>query len=457
MATWYMTQLITFRAKPEGKGVQQVTVNLENPLKSLEELETKLGVQCPEDRKRELLEKVQPHAVHTLPSWLRDVSIPEWYKSASAIDIGNALQWGSEMVESQKKLNESKLYETIDLKWQQIVSKKEAELEEKEKETHQLLETYKLDLMRQVNQKETEVQLWQKKAFENLSLSGIEEKIQSSYNQWEQKHREIVDVHDRERRTLVENIEQLRSQNRMLEQLRESLQTKLEKRDVLMNKSVHKGNVGEEMVDEWLHEAFQGKEIENTSKETGKMDRLLNWDGIQVMIDVKNHDGKLHSLGDVKKFHDNLIGNPDVSIGILLCTNTYVPKHKRYWVETEFVNDYQLAVYMNDVSKNPIERLQLLVGTIFQPWKDYVQLRQKVSEMVKDDELKSWSDKARCVLLSGWSMMTNLYGGWEKTQRSIESSLKGFDEMFMDMTRKLQIELRELSLDVEVQSRKKRK
>lgn len=456
MATWYMTQLITFRGKRENESYKQVTVNLENPLKSLEELETKLGIQCPEDRKRELLEKVQPHAVHALPSWLRDVSVPEWYKSASAIDIDNALQWGSEMVQEQKKLNESKLHETIDLKWKQIVREKELELEEKEKQTHQLLEDYKMDLMRQVNQKESEVQLWQKKAFENLSLSGIEEKIRSSREEWEESQKKLLDAIERERRTLVEHIEQLRSQNKMLEQSRESLQTKLEKRDAVLNKSVHKGNVGEEMVDEWLRTAFHGCVVENTSKETGKMDRLLNWDGVQVMIDVKNHDGELHSVKDVKKFHDNLVSS-DVSIGILLCTKTRVPKRNRYWVETEFVNDHQLAVYMNDVSKNPIERLQLLVGTIFQPWKDYVQLRQKVSEMVKGDELKSWSDKARCVLLSGWSMMMNLYGGWESTQKSIESSLKGFDGMFMDMTRKLQSELRELSLDVEIQLKKKRK
>jgi hypothetical protein len=81
----------------------------------------------------------------------------------------------------------------------------------------------------------------------------------------------------------------------------------------------------------WLKQAFYSAvSVEDTTKETGKMDFHVTWEGLRIMVDVKNHDGRLHSKHDVDKFHNNLRDNPDMSIGILLCTSSRVPNHNRF-------------------------------------------------------------------------------------------------------------------------------
>jgi hypothetical protein len=109
---------------------------------------------------------------------------------------------------------------------------------------------------------------------------------------------------------------------------------------------------------------------------------------------------------------------------------------------------------MNHVSENPIERLQLIAGTILQPWKDYLQLRQKVSEMVAGDELRSWSDKARCTLLDSWSRMMKLQDTWITTYDTVHKSLKGFQEILFQMVQDTQSELRALDIGAEMGKRK---
>ncbi len=431
MSSWYCTQTVNFRVKVDGK-VQQVTVDLQNPLKSIEELETKTGLKCPEERQKELLSKLNTHSSE-VPQWVQSVNVPDWYTHASSTDINTALNLGCELVQEQKRLSEQKLQTQVELKWKHV-------LEEKEQETERLLA-----------QKEREVQTWRTTAVENLSSVTLESKLAAAKQEWEENQKRLLRTMERDRDMLVQQVKELQTRANQLEESRESLREKLEQRDVLMNKSVHKGDVGEDMVDMWLRTAFHGAVITDTSKEENKMDRHMEWEGVKIIVDSKHHSGKLHSKQDVKKFYDNIGHNPDAQIAILLCTTTTVPNHNRFWVETEIINDTQLAVFMNNVSLNPIERLQLLAGTVIQPWKEYVRLRQTLSTMVAGDELKAWNESAHKVLRSGWATVTKLQDHWAKTYSAIQE----FQKVLSQCAEEIRTELH--SLGIEAKKSKKSK
>lgn len=443
MATWCLIQTSSFRVKPDGKGLQERKIDLTNPTKSLEELETKCGLTCPEERKRELLNKLQPPVTtNTVPDWLQNIPIPEWYKDAPSSEVTNALQWGCEMVQDQKRVAEHKLHDQLDLKWKKILD-----------ETQE-------DMKKELDRKEKEAQYWQHTAIQNLSASGVEAKIQVMRQEWVEEQRTMLHMLERERQTLIQQVDSLQSKVNTIEESREILRTKLDQRnnqDAMMNKSVVKGDAGEEMVDTWLRTAFYGATIEDTSKDTGKMDRHMYWEGLKIVIDSKRHDGKLHSLQDVKKFHDNFEQMPDAQIAILLCTHTVVPNHNRFWVETKIMNDNQLAVYMNNTSTNPIERLQLLAGTIIQPWKEFQQLRQQTSLIIAGDELKAWTDKARSILLNGWNLILRLQDQWTKTHTTITNATRDFQDSLLQTTQEMQTDLQSLSLDVSIPKKSKGK
>lgn len=442
MSTWFTVKQVTFRVRVDGKGVQEKKVDLDNPAVSLEELETKSGLVCPEDRKRELLA-----SIHPTTGWSDGVTVPEWYNDASKEDISTALRVGCELVVAQKQLGEDKLRDQSDAKWSRELAESRADLER-----------YKQDVERQILQKDREIQTWQQTAVSNLTASGVDEKIQTLKKEWAEEQRLILSAVERERLSLTGQVEYLRGRTSDLEQMRETMQEKLDQkatRDALMNKSVHKGGVGEQLVDTWLRTAFLGADIINTSKIEGQMDRRMIWDGMTIVIDAKNHDSKLHSLKDVKKFHTDLQSN-DAQIGILLCTNIVVPNHNRFWVETEYIND-KLAIYMNNVSENPIERLQLVAGTVLQPWKEYLAIKQAMADSAVGDELKTWSDSAKRVLTNGWTLIMKIHAHWTKTHSTVTASLAEFRTELDTVAQEMKDDLASISIAVDTPAKKNRR
>jgi hypothetical protein len=451
MASWCIVQCNSFRVKSEGKGLVERKVDPQNPLKSLEELETKSGVSCPEDRKKELLNKLHSNpSSTTLPLWLHSVTLPEWYNDASPSDVTNALQWGSDIVQRQKHFSEDKLHDQLNLGWKKIL---DSTLEDMEKQAVQLKE--------ELARKDKEIQTWQAAAVANLSASGIDDKIQAVKQECADDKRLVMSLMERDLHKQTQQLERLQLEVTKAKECEEILRNKLEQRTTqegMMNKSVIKGDAGEEMVDTWLRTAFFGSTIEDTSNETGKMDRHVYWDGLKIVVDSKNHEGRLHSKHDVKKFHDNFREMPDAHVAILLCTRSNVPCHNKFWVETEIINENQVAVYMNNVSANPIERLQLIAGTVIQPWKEYLQLRRKMSALLEGDELKTWTDKARTTLMNGWVLIGKLQESWGKTHTAINTSLKDFQDLLTQVAQDMRTNLAGLGIEMEqpVQAKKSR-
>jgi hypothetical protein len=355
------------------------------------------------------------------------------------------------MVLAQRDLGETKIHEQANLTWKKEADKIRAELDQVKKDADRRVEQTKKEAESLLIVKEKEAQSWQQQALNNLSASGIDSKVEKAKKEMADEQRIILSAVERERLTLKEQIEQLQTQNAKLEQTRDVLQTKLDQKsnhDALMNKSVHKGSEGENLVDSWLRTAFCGAVITNTSKVDDKMDHHVTWEDIKFMVDTKNHNGALHSIKDVKKFHDNLQADPDIQVGILLCTKVHVPNHDRFWVETEFVND-KLAIYMNKVSENPIERLQLVASTLIRPFNEYLNRHRQLRELADGDELKIWNDTAKGVLTRGWTLMLRLVGQWNTTQSAVMSSMNTFHTDITAMTEDLCNELNSVGIEVE--------
>ena len=447
MASWCVIKSISFRVKTEEKGLQEKKIDMSNPAKSLKDLEEKVGVVCPEDRRNELFAGLQESGVN----WLESINVPDWYTTANKEDVSNALRWGYEMVLAQRDLGETKLHEQANLTWKKEADKIRVELDQVKKDADRRIEQTKKEAESLLIVKDKEVQSWQQTAIANLSASGIDSKVEKVKKEMADEQRIVLSAVERERLTLKEQIEQLQTQNAKLEQTRDVLQTKLDQKsnhDALMNKSVHKGSEGENLTDSWLRSAFCGAVITNMSKEADKMDHHVTWEGIKFMVDTKNHNGALHSIKDVKKFHDNLQADPEIQVGILLCTKVHVPNHDRFWVETEFVND-KLVIYMNKVSENPIERLQLVASTLIRPFNEYLARQRQLRELADGDELKIWNDNAKGVLTRGWTLILRLLTQWTTTQSVITTSMSTFQSDITTVADEMCGDLNSLSIEVE--------
>jgi len=467
MATWFAIKTLSFRVRTDGKMLEK-KVDLDNPRKSLEELEAKSGIACPDDRKQEMIGSINQPTTEG-PTWLTSVNVPEWYATASKEDVANALQWGCELVQEQRQLGENKLHDNLNLKWKKSFDQTREELEKFKKEADQCILQKESEfqakfiqkdeeVQRLLAQKERDIQSMRQMAMDNLNASGLESKVEKMRQEWIEEQKVVLTSVERERQTLTEQLEYMRVKASQWDQERSVLQARIEQKsnhEALMNKSSHKGDAGEQMVDTWLRTAFLGANIVDTSGETGKMDRHVVWDDTTIMIDVKNHDGRLHSIHDVKKFHDNFANNDEAKIAILLCTRTNVPNHNRFWVETEIIGEDKVAVYMNNAAENPIERLQLVVGTVVEPWRKYVKLLQNMRELSTGDDLKTWSGNARGVLLNGWALVMRLTTQWTKTQGVINASMCEFQSEIGKIAAEMKDKLDTLDIQVELPSAKK--
>jgi hypothetical protein len=452
MATWFVTRQVSFRVRVDGKSVQE-KVDIADPAKSLKDLEDKVGIVCPDDRRKELFDGLQEGGVH----WLESVHVPDWYNTAGKEDVANALRWGHEMVLAQRDLGETKLHEQANLTWKREADKIRDELDQAKKDADRRVDQAKKDAESQLIVKEKEALSWQQTALANLSASGIESKMEKVKKEMADEQKVVLAAVERERLTLRDQVERLQIQNAKLEQTREVLQAKIEQKsshDALMNKSVHKGSEGENLVDGWLRTAFCGADITNVSKEADRMDHHVTWEGVRFMVDTKNHSSNLHSIKDVKKFHDNLQADPEIQVGILLCTNVHVPNHNRFWVETEFV-DEKLVIYMNRVAESPIERLQLVASTLIRPFNEYLVRQRALRGLAEGDELKTWNDNAKGVLTRGWTMIVRLLGQWSTTQSAVNASMSVFQKDIVSMSDEMCGELRKLSIEVEMPAAKK--
>jgi len=429
MASWWVVKSSTFRVKESNKKPVEKAVDLENPLKSLEDLESKTGLKCPDDKKTELINSLGTSTVSSSVGWLENVSVPDWYNTASPLDITNALIWGCELVKNKEEMSQRKLDDQLSLKWKDDFKQVEEKAKRAEEDLHKFKE-YAQSVLTQKDS-ETECRLAQKdKLIQDLTKTLNENHNMSLVvTETEKVEKKYID--------LLQKVEKdkafLQSQVTQSQREKDELQNQLnEKREKESRKlvSVHKGQDGEELVETWLRDAFYMARIERHDSEKGKMDRHLIIGGsTRVMIDAKAHEVEIKKA-DVVKFQDNLRDSTDSNIGVLLALYTYIPNHRSQFIETRIVNN-KLEIYMNCVSDNPIERLRI-VASIIDVWNEYVKISQSQSENDKCsiDELKDWKSKSERAFQTFSTLIVTLKGHYSKMKDDIEKSMKTFaDEL----------------------------
>jgi hypothetical protein len=112
------------------------------------------------------------------------------------------------------------------------------------------------------------------------------------------------------------------------------------------------------------------------------------------------------------------------------------------------VND-KLAIYMNKVSENPIDRLQLVASTLIRPFNEYLVRQRQLRELADGDELKIWNDNAKGVLTRGWTLILRLLTQWTTTQSVITTSMSTFQSDITTVADEMCGDLNSLSIEVE--------
>jgi hypothetical protein len=409
MANWWVSKSISFRAKPEGKGIQEKSVDLTCPTKSLEELETKIGIKCPDDKRKELLTELESLTGSNQPSWLGNVTIPEWYSTANSQDIMNALQWGYELVRDQEKMSENKLNQKLDLEWKmrhEVLSETCKKITEESnkirEETTKEISNIKQEAEQRLSIKDKILQDMQK-----TLNDAVNEQVKNATSEYKRQ----LEEKENDKKNYWEQIMKLQEQNKELNDKR-----------ARNNVNVYKGKDGENELETLLRDAFHPAKITVTSNITGQMDMHLMLGNTKIMIDAKNHEREIKK-SDVDKFKSDL-HNDESTVGILVGLNRNIPKHHTHFIETRIVNN-KLEIYLNRLSENPTERLRMLSGMI-EIWDEYVKVSHNKNSQLDVDKFKQWKTDAEKTLLKSWSTIMSLNKTWTDTKKSIEKSMDIF-------------------------------
>jgi hypothetical protein len=467
MSSWSVNNLgWALRVKPEGKGLQQTKIDVHNPLKSFEELEEKTGLKCSDERKKELIDNLEKDCSTNVPSWLDNIKVPEWYLTADKSDVINALNLGCKSITVVEKMNEKDVIENLKLQTQQELEKSKYEIEMLKNNHTKILTEVEERFAKQLAQKDKdssdERERLNQIAISNLSSSGIDSKIEKIKNELNEQRERESKSWEQSREQFNKTIELLQVELAKAQTLQQQTQIKLEQkseRDAIMNISVKKGNLGEDMLNAYLRKAFMGSEIIQTPRVDGKvtnqMDTHLIWNNIKIMFDSKNHDGEDKNgykeclkNKDLNKFRDNLRDSNDCSIGVLFCFHTYRSPYK-YWVETNITDENKLEIYMNKVMDgDPVERLQLVACAIIQPWNEYLKKleQNKNDNSMTEDDTKKWKDNAMNILKNGWTMISTLKQHWDVNSKVIKNALSLFEKELDCVVDKMNTELSEIGI-----------
>jgi hypothetical protein len=431
MANWWVSKSISFRAKPEGKGIQEKSVDLTCPTKSLEELETKIGIKCPDDKRKELLTELESLTGSNQPSWLGNVTIPEWYSTANSQDVMNALQWGYELVRDQEKMSENKLNEKLDLEWKkryEVLSgtcKKISEEANKiREETANEISNIKQEAEQRLSIKDKILQDMQK-----TLNDAVNEQVKNATSEYKRQ----LEEKENDKKNYWEQLTKLQ------EQLKESNDKKAKN-----NISANKGKEGENKLETLLRDAFYGATITPTYNIPGQMDMHLTLGTTKIMIDAKNHEREI-KRDDVEKFKTDLHSNDESSVGILIGLNLNIPKHNSHFIETRIVNN-KLEIYMNQLLLgNAIERLRMLSG-IIEIWDQYIKVSYTKNSELDVDKFKEWETNARRTLNNSLALIIALNTTWTDTKKSIEKSMDGFSKSLSNLIEETKNDL--IKLDI---------
>lgn len=391
--TWFVIKSTQIRVNNEGKQVTQ-KVEGTNAGATIDQLQEKTGWSCPPDRRNDLIKQCGADVVDV--EWLQGVSVPEWYTSASKENVQRALDIGVRYLEQEEEgMKRDVLAQTVE--------RIETQLKKEFAETQQQYEAKVRELEEEIEKKEEQIRTTfeqAKKLAESVHIQHLEKQLKE-----ERERYEVVVQHKSK-----------------------------------LNNNKLSGIVGERIVYNWLRDAFTGIPIQDVSGEAHKMDFCFEWKGVKVGVDAKNHGIKVDKV-NVEKFHNDMDANTDYDIGILVATTGTIPKTNG-WIDVRLREDGRLIVYMSSLAENPVERLQLVLGSVIEPAKALQTRLQEVADKHSKEETEEWIQQARDELKKTWQQAQTLQSAWLRTQRHIEKAMKEFtaelSQLFLDMNRRVE-------------------
>jgi hypothetical protein len=328
-------------------------------------LEEKVGIMCPEDRKRELIGQVESEAETTsatetnysLYSFPAGTVIPAYLSKCSvAGECSLILQLGVETKLKMDEIAKNSLLESL--------------IEEKEIQTNiaithlrkELMDKYSADIgvyqaqveqcRKQIRdsretfllQKDTEVSELIKKLQNMESVkqenSQLQEMLRTSRQMFQDEFTNIRKTIQNEYETkstmLEASLVELKEEKKELSsQLSALLQTR--------GNSSKLGQQGEFNLEYILQSVFPESNIETVESHCG--DFIQSYRNLKIMWEAKNHHTSVPKR-DVDKFLRDMKNNTDIDVGVMVAMNTHIEAHNcNNGLDFEFLNDVDSKPY----------------------------------------------------------------------------------------------------------------
>lgn len=276
----------------------------------------------------------------------KQFEIPLILFSVNESDFANILQSASKILEFQKQsaftaqqddfIQEQIQQKTNDLADQLSQTKKHFEKElrnaKKEvKDVEERLVSQELENERLRIQNQTIRETIQSTATEQSELRVQDFRLQ--IQKLEQRIEKEQEMFEKEKRLLLEE--------------KKELDEKLKDKQLKLSNPARRGNLGEKTFDELVSEKRPSWILENTNGIADAMDRLLQYEGIEVRIDIKNHAEKVKYNPDCIKFKNNMKVHQETTVGILVALKASIDDNitEHHEVYHEWTPTNQLLLY----------------------------------------------------------------------------------------------------------------
>jgi hypothetical protein len=293
--SWYIKGLNMFVTLPNGKNKSR-TINPDNIIETIEYLESKNSVLCPDDKRKEFIAK---YTTNNTINFHKDVSIPEFYRTEKdPIRITNALLFGTKYDESMHIDTAISIRNReIELQLNAIQDKHKAELE----------------LLRTKLQAQQEESILKLKAEMKEQKDSEINRLKDTYN------------------SQIELFKQTKSKG-----------------------NVEKGSIGQDKCIELLAKVYESEpiDIHNGDKQC---DIYTDIYGIRVAWEVKNYTVPVAN-SQIEKFKRDIEINKDYNVGVLVSLNTHISNHYKGGNYLDFeLFDNRCLIYINKLTSDGLQ------------------------------------------------------------------------------------------------------
>ena len=243
-------------------------------------------------------------------------------------DFANLLQSASKILEFQKQtafesLQDDFIKEQIEEKTNEL----QQEISHRDKQHEREIRRYKeeLDDVQEKYKKQT-LEL-EKYRIQNQTIRDTAIELS------EKRVEDIKGFND----NLTKRIERLEEQKRELED-------KLKERQLILSNAAKRGNEGEKNFQELVELHKKSWHLNRVSKETHTMDFEMNYHGVSIRFEIKNHEKNVPFHNDINKFLDNMKTHSETAVGILIAHTATINGSDAFSVEFSPTN--QLLIYV---------------------------------------------------------------------------------------------------------------